>query len=131
MMPFKGGIVEGSPNRSGHIEIALNRGPKRYLRRLHILVLEAFVGPRPAGMYGLHWDDDPCNNHISNLRWDTPSANTFDKIRNGRHFSANKTHCPQGHPYDEANTYRHPNGSRRCRECRRQKAAARYREKEA
>jgi hypothetical protein len=29
-----------------------------------------------------------------------------------------KTHCPAGHPYDEANTY-HYRGERHCRECRR------------
>ena len=36
-----------------------------------------------------------------------------------------KTHCPQGHPYDEANTYRYPNtGHRRCRTCHRERVAA-------
>jgi hypothetical protein len=31
-----------------------------------------------------------------------------------------KTHCPQGHPYDQANTYVHPtSGGRLCRTCRR------------
>lgn len=29
-----------------------------------------------------------------------------------------KTLCPQGHHYNEVNTYRHPNGSRDCRICR-------------
>ncbi len=29
------------------------------------------------------------------------------------------THCPQGHEYDEANTYVRPNGHRVCRTCRR------------
>jgi hypothetical protein len=28
-----------------------------------------------------------------------------------------KTHCPKGHPYDEANTVLRPNGWRGCREC--------------
>jgi len=28
-----------------------------------------------------------------------------------------RTHCPQGHPYDEANTIFHRDGSRRCRAC--------------
>lgn len=28
-----------------------------------------------------------------------------------------KTHCPYGHPYDEANTYVNPRGSRECRTC--------------
>lgn len=30
-----------------------------------------------------------------------------------------KTHCPQGHPYDEVNTYVTPRGSRTCRACQR------------
>lgn len=30
------------------------------------------------------------------------------------------THCPQGHPYDEANTQRTAEGHRRCRTCRSQ-----------
>jgi hypothetical protein len=29
----------------------------------------------------------------------------------------NKTHCPDGHPYDDVNTYRASNGHRRCRVC--------------
>jgi hypothetical protein len=28
-----------------------------------------------------------------------------------------KTHCPQGHPYDESNTHIDSNGERRCRTC--------------
>lgn len=30
-----------------------------------------------------------------------------------------KTQCPEGHPYDEANTYRYRSGRRACRICRR------------
>jgi hypothetical protein len=30
-----------------------------------------------------------------------------------------RAHCPQGHPYDELNTIRNKNGSRRCRACKR------------
>ncbi len=32
---------------------------------------------------------------------------------------ATRAHCPQGHPYDEANTYVYPNGWRKCRTCKR------------
>jgi len=39
--------------------------------------------------------------------------------------NAEKTHCPQGHPYDEANTYRKPRGDRECRICRRERERAR------
>lgn len=40
-------------------------------------------------------------------------------------ISTSKTHCPQGHAYDEANTYRH-GGKRHCRACSRD-AQKRYR----
>lgn len=41
--------------------------------------------------------------------------------------SGAKTHCPQGHPYDEANTYTNPAGRRICRICARN-ASRRYEE---
>lgn len=34
--------------------------------------------------------------------------------------NAVKTHCPQGHPYDEENTYRDKRGRRSCNICRRE-----------
>lgn len=34
-------------------------------------------------------------------------------------FNADKTHCPQDHEYDEENTYWAPDGTRGCKECRR------------
>lgn len=39
--------------------------------------------------------------------------------------NAGKTHCPAGHPYDDENTYRSPQGRRVCRACRREKARRR------
>lgn len=39
----------------------------------------------------------------------------------GRLYQQGKTHCPQGHPYDEANTYlRTDKVGRECRACRNQ-----------
>jgi hypothetical protein len=34
--------------------------------------------------------------------------------------AAHVSNCPQGHPYDEANTYITPKGARDCRACRRE-----------
>lgn len=34
-------------------------------------------------------------------------------------YQRNKTHCPQGHPYDELNTTLTKDGYRECRECHR------------
>lgn len=39
------------------------------------------------------------------------------KIAQRKHENASKTHCPAGHPYDEANTIIRASGRRRCREC--------------
>lgn len=52
-------------------------------RRVHHLVLEAFVGPRPPGMEGCHNDGDPTNNRVENLRWDTHKANVADMVKHG------------------------------------------------
>lgn len=37
-----------------------------------------------------------------------------------------KTHCPQGHPYDMNNTIIHLDGSRHCRACNKQRCSERY-----
>lgn len=105
--------------RSGHLTVTLRVDGRRVRKLVHHLVLEAFVAPRPAGLDGCHWNDNPQDNRPENLRWDTRSANILDSVRNGTHSLANKTHCPQGHAYTPANTYMYPGGSRACNECRR------------
>ena len=59
---------------------------KIYCYRIHVLVLRTFVGPRPHGMVGCHNDDNPLNNSLSNLRWDTHKGNGRDKKINGKSF---------------------------------------------
>ena len=47
---------------------------------VHSLVLKAFVGPRPPGFCACHWPDtDKTNCNLSNLRWDTYSANNAER----------------------------------------------------
>lgn len=52
--------------------------------RVHVLVALAFLGPCPQGMEVLHWDDDPMNKKLSNLRYGTRGDNLRDAVRNGR-----------------------------------------------
>jgi hypothetical protein len=41
-----------------------------------------------------------------------------DQVRHGTNANTNKTHCPQGHPYQGANLYVIPStGGRVCRTC--------------
>lgn len=79
-----------SPGRlkSGHLCVrlyAIDGTARTY--RVHELVLVSFVCPRPDGLEACHYDGDPANNHRSNLRWDTRSANIFDQVRHGTHIS--------------------------------------------
>ncbi len=60
-------------------------GNKRISRRVHRLVLEAFVGPCPEGMECCHNNGDPSDNRLENLRWDTRKSNISDAIRHGTH----------------------------------------------
>ena len=46
------------------------------LRLVHVLVLEAFIGPRPSPDHvSMHLDGNTRNNHVSNLAWGTQSEN--------------------------------------------------------
>ncbi len=117
---------------SGHKIVKLSKNGSYRLGKVHRLVLLAFVGPPPPDHEALHGDGDPGNNRIENLSWGTRSDNHYDRVRHGTHPMAIKTHCPQRHPYDAANTYRTRDGKRRmCRTCLRlRNARDRQRRKE-
>lgn len=104
----------GRPSSAGYGRIRID-GELFYAHRISY---ELAYGEIPAGLEIDHLcrvrhcvapDHLEVVTHRANmLRGNTPSA---------RH--AAKTHCPRGHAYDEANTSYAPNGSRRCRACRR------------
>lgn len=106
--------------------VALFKDGVRKNHLIHRLVLEAFVGPCPEGQEACHWNDDAADNRLANLRWDTHSANTQDKLRNGNHEPSNRTHCPRGHLLAAPNLAW--NGMpRNCRACRNAQARTRRR----
>lgn len=99
--------------KTGYLEVSLSGRQKR---RVHILVLEAFTGPRPQGLIACHNNDEKLDCAASNLRWDTYSANGRDLVENKKHWQAQKSRCPQGHKYTPENT-RIVKNRRHCREC--------------
>lgn len=114
---YKGKFL--SPRSHGnnpHVYVDLYRDGSARRIGVSQLVLEHFVGQSEDGQLGLHWDDNPLNNHVLNLRWGTPSENNQDCVRNGNNYNANKTHCPQRHEYTPENTYMYK-GGRQCRTC--------------
>ena len=76
--------LKPQPSGNGHLRVALRRSGETHLRGVHQLVLTAFVGPCPSGQESLHYDDDPTNNLLGNLRWGTRSENRLDAVRNQR-----------------------------------------------
>lgn len=68
----------------GRMAVWLHKNGKAKLCSVHILVLEAYTGPRPApNIEGCHEDGDFKNNRHDNLRWDTHKGNHQDRIRHG------------------------------------------------
>jgi hypothetical protein len=72
------------PLTSGYPRVTLCRGTKdRKNAFVHALVLETFVGPKPEGQEARHLDGCRINNDVSNLVWDTRTANARDRIVHG------------------------------------------------
>lgn len=65
------------------MKVGLKRRGTHKNRTVHSLVLEAFVGPRPAGYEGSHLDGNPAHNYVTNLKWETPSENCMRKEEHG------------------------------------------------
>lgn len=78
-------------NDLGYYRVCLFTDGRKRQAFVQELVLEAFVGPRPPGLEACHDDNDPANNRLTNLRWDTHKGNVADKRRHGTH-QAGETH---------------------------------------
>jgi len=74
-----------------------------------------------------------CNNPLcvnpDHLYVGSNHDNMNDLIRSGNFYQKKKTHCPQGHEYNEVNTLRY-NGWRRCAICHREKEEQRRKRNE-
>lgn len=89
----------------------------------HRVAYQLLVGPIPDGLV----IDHLCKvRHCMNPAHLEP-VTQGENIRRGRTRETNglKIHCPKGHPYDEANTYR-LDGRRYCRACRKERRRARW-----
>jgi len=109
-------IHPGRPNNKGYV----SRPYEGRMEGVHRIVWMELIGPIPPG----HEIDHECGNRacveIEHLRLVTHRQNL---MLGNTIVAANaaKTHCPQGHPYDAANTYTSKQGKRQCRTCNRQR----------
>lgn len=70
-------------DRDGYYELTFYTAGKVIRRKVHVLILEAFHGPRPDGLEGCHTNGIRTDNRPENLRWDTPASNYADRNRHG------------------------------------------------
>lgn len=129
-VPLKGVVLSPESSSTRYLAVHLSGGGRHTVKRVHVLVAAAFIGPRPAGLLICHNDDDGHNNRAANLRYDTNRNNMLDAVALGANRNANKTHCPKGHEYsaENARIYARPGGtpSRYCRACMSERDKARH-----
>jgi hypothetical protein len=76
----------------------------------------------------LHWNDNPRDNRLENLRYGTASENRHDAVRNGKHPSVGQAACLRGHLLSAPNLVPASlkKGRRQCLACNRGQTTVNY-----
>lgn len=104
-----------SRNRYGHGTFAVRSGVARSAHRLAWYATGN--GWPEEGVVLRHSCDNAACVNPGHIELGSQADNMRDMVERRRHWKHGTTHCPQGHPYDDANTYRYPDGRRDCRTC--------------
>lgn len=81
---FPGRLMQGSASIGGYRKVTLRGANGRAVtRNIHVLVAEAFHGPRPQGHVVAHGNGVPSDNRSANLRYATQAENTADRWLHG------------------------------------------------
>ena len=123
-------LWQGTTNYGGYGIV--HRGPRVQTRRFraHRIAYEMLVGPIPEGLV---------IDHLCRVRHCVNPAH-MEPVTRGENVMrgiglpvqhAAKARCPQGHAYDDANTYLIKTGGRSCRTCGRNRARAKWRRQAA
>lgn len=72
-------LLTPSVSAKGYLRLQLCKNGicKKY--HVHVLVLEAFVSPRPLDLEGCHRNGNQLNNEVGNLKWATSEENNADR----------------------------------------------------
>lgn len=120
-----GKVMDPFVNEKGYRLVGLRRNGEYHRFLVHRLVCEQFVTGCKSRQVR-HLDGNPANNAATNLAVGTNSDNQRDSVGHGTHHMARKTHCKNGHPFDEANTLHyvqaHGGPGRKCRKCHAERA---------
>jgi hypothetical protein len=79
-----GQLLKATTDSHGYPSVCLREPGRQKQVRVHVLVLQNFVGPCPKGQEGLHKNDVKTDPRLDNLYWGTRVQNHADAARNGR-----------------------------------------------
>ncbi len=79
-------VLRPTLDARGYRTVWLSVDGKRHVRRVHRMMLESFVGPRPTNIDACHNNGIRDDNRLSNLRWDTRSGNIKDAVKHGTKY---------------------------------------------
>lgn len=115
-------VWTASGNGAGYGAMFIAKG-KRVLA--HRWAYEYYVGPIPEGLTIDHLCRNRACVNVDHLEAVPHRVNTL-RGTSPTAVNATKTHCPEGHAYDEQNTSAPASGSRECRACRREQSREYY-----
>lgn len=85
-------VIKQRLRPDGYLDVRIKVEDEKWRSiKVHTLVLEAFVGDRPANMECRHVDGNAANNSLSNLEWATHSRNCLDKRSHGTMVRGSKS----------------------------------------
>ena len=79
-------ILAGTAMRRGYpaVNLSLGRRGQSWMRQVHTLVAEAFLGPRPSPAHVVsHLDGNPANPSVTNLTYETQKENLARRKQHG------------------------------------------------
>ena len=81
----QGKFLKQHSDKYGYKRVRLSGGDRKTFsyRRVHQLVAEAFIGPRPNGQMVRHGPLGKTDNSVSNLSYGTAKQNSEDQLRDG------------------------------------------------
>lgn len=86
-------VLSPALNGAGRLAVNLCNKRKRKGRPIHLIVLDAFQGPKPPGCEGSHIDGDLHNNRADNLVWETRIENNARKAGHGTQVRGETANC--------------------------------------
>lgn len=76
-------IISATDNGKGYLAVALYKDGKRYFRKMHRLVAEAFIQNPDNKPEVNHIDGNKKNNNVDNLEWVTTKENCIHRQQTG------------------------------------------------